>query len=279
MQIHTLDTGFFKLDGGAMFGVVPKSLWQKQVPADERNLCTWAMRCLLVEEGNRLLLVDTGMGHKQEAKFTRHYEPHGEATLLSSIQKAGYAPTDITDVFLTHLHFDHVGGAVSCDPSRTRFFPTFPNATYWTAEAHWQWALHPNPREKASFLGENLLPLQEAGQLRFLGTDWPFEQISYEVVHGHTEAMTLPLVRFGEQRILFAADLIPSSAHIPLAWVMGYDVRPLVSMQEKADILQRAATENWLLVFEHDATFEAARVLQTERGMQIAERASLKELL
>ncbi|MVM40814.1 MBL fold metallo-hydrolase [Spirosoma sp. HMF3257] len=261
-----------------MFGVVPKPLWQKLNPADEQNRCTWAMRCLLYEQGNRLLLVDTGIGNKQDAKFFGHYDLHGDATLRGSIQKAGYSEADVTDVLLTHLHFDHVGGAVRRDDER--LIPVFQNAIYWTHPAHWNWAIHPNPREKASFLHENIMPLQESGQLTFLTEKpFPFADIDFLYVDGHTEKMALPLVHINGRTIAYMADLIPSSAHIPLPYVMSYDVRPLLTMDEKTKLLQQAAQENWILVFEHDPTTEAATVELTERGVRIKDKGKLVEFL
>lgn len=280
MKLKVVDTGFFKLDGGAMFGVVPKVLWSKKYESDQNNLCSWAARCLLIEDGDRLILVDTGLGNKQSEKFFSYYFLHGDASLESSIRLAGYAPEEVTDVVLTHLHFDHVGGAVSHNKDRTKHVLTFPNARYWSNEAHWQWAIHPNPREKPSFLKENLLPIQESGHLNFIeaGTS-PFEHISFIQVNGHTEQMQLPLITIESQKVLFAADLIPSSVHLPLSWVMGYDVRPLISMEEKGHILQRAAKENWILMFEHDAVTEAALVEETERGVQIKCGGKLEDFL
>lgn len=278
MNLHIIDTGFFKLDGGAMFGVVPKSLWSRHVPADENNLCNWAARCLLIEDGDRLVLVDTGLGDKQSEKFFGYYFRNGDASLLDSIHKAGFSPADITDVVLTHLHFDHVGGAVKRVAGG--FEPTFPNARYWSNAAHWQWATHPNPREKASFLSENILPLEASGQLKFIDEgNSPFTHISFLHVNGHTEQMMLPLINQGERKILFAADLLPSSAHIPLAWVMGYDVRPLLTMEEKQTILTRVLHEEIVIVFEHDATFEAGVLKQGERGVEIAERGLLSDFI
>ncbi|QJW91551.1 MBL fold metallo-hydrolase [Spirosoma taeanense] len=283
MTLQTLDTGFFKLDGGAMFGVVPKPLWNKLNPADEQNRCTWAMRCLLYEANDRLLVVDTGIGNKQDAKFFGHYDLHGDASLLGSIRKAGYSATDVTDVLLTHLHFDHVGGAVAGLPTgqgEGSLTPVFSNATYWTHPAHWQWAMQPNPREKASFLTENILPLQESGQLKFLTENpFPFADLSLIYVDGHTEKMALPVFRVQGRTVAYMADLIPSSAHVPLPYVMSYDVRPLLTMDEKTHILQRAANENWILVFEHDPIIEAATVEQTEKGVRIREKGKLVEFL
>lgn len=279
MTVQTLDTGFFKLDGGAMFGVVPKSLWNKLNPADERNLCSWALRCLLIEAGNRLMLVDTGMGDKQDARFFSHYDLHGDASLIGSIRQAGYAETDITDVLLTHLHFDHVGGAVKRETDG-ELTPTFQNATYWTHSGHWQWATHPNPREKASFLSENILPIQESGQLSFMDktpVDLPGLELIY--VDGHTEKMALPKLTVNGQALLFCADLLPSSYHIPMPYVMSYDVRPLLTMDEKARVLTQAAAENWVLVFEHDPVVEAATVEMTEKGVRIKDKGALREFM
>lgn len=262
-----------------MFGVVPKTLWNKLNPADERNLCTWAMRCLLIETGNRLLLVDTGIGDKQDARFFGHYDLHGDATLLGSIEQAGYQASDITDVLLTHLHFDHVGGAVRRDADGN-LRPTFSNATYWTHSGHWQWGTNPNPREKASFLSENMLPLRESGQLSFSDQKSPgLDGLSFLYVDGHTEKMSLPKLTVNGQTVLFCADLFPSSHHIPLPWVMSYDVRPLLTMEEKTQVLQQAAAENWILVFQHDPVIEAATVEMTERGIRLKDKGRLSEFI
>ena len=279
-MIKTIETGFFKLDGGAMFGVVPKTLWNTRNPADEQNLCTWAMRCLLVEEEDRLLLVDTGIGDKQDAKFLGHYHLHGDASLLQSIRQAGYSESEVTDVLLTHLHFDHVGGAVRYNNDRTRTQLTFPNARYWSHRDHWQWAVAPNPREKASFLHENILPIQESGQLAFVDeTPFPYRTTELLFVDGHTEKMTLPIFKIGRQTVIYMADLIPSVAHLALPWVMSYDVRPLLTMEEKSRVLQRAADENWVLVFEHDPVVEAATVEKTEKGFRVREEGRLADFL
>lgn len=278
MNLHVIDTGFFKLDGGAMFGVVPKVLWSKHIAADENNLCNWAARCLLVEEGNRLILIDTGLGDKQSEKFFGYYFRSGEATLYSSILKAGFHPSDVTDVILTHLHFDHVGGAVRRDDDRLVL--SFPNAQYWSNSDQWQWANHPNPREKASFLPENILPIQESGHLKFIEKGQsPFKHISFLHVNGHTEQMLLPLIDMNGKKFLFAADLFPSSVHIPIAWVMAYDVRPLLSMEEKKEVLDQVVEEDITLIFEHDATWEAATVKRGERGIIIETRGKLNEYL
>jgi glyoxylase-like metal-dependent hydrolase (beta-lactamase superfamily II) len=280
MKINIIDTGFFKLDGGAMFGVVPKTLWNKHNPADEKNLCTWAMRCLLIEDGGKLILIDTGLGNKQDQKFFGHYDLHGDDSLFSSILNKGYHPKDITDVILTHLHFDHVGGAVQFSKDGSRLEPTFPNATYWSNDMHWQWAVNPNPREKASFLKENIFPLQESGRLKFIEKGIsPFESIDFIHVDGHTEQMMLPVISYNDQKIIYAADLIPSSFHIPLPWIMSYDMRPLLTMQEKELALQNAANESHILLFEHDPIYEAAVVEHTEKGIKIRERGPLTDFL
>ncbi|HCN85027.1 MAG TPA: MBL fold metallo-hydrolase, partial [Sphingobacteriaceae bacterium] len=224
MKLHTIDTGFFKLDGGAMFGVVPKTIWQKLNPADENNLCTWAMRCLLIEDGERLILIDTGMGDKQDTKFFSHYYLSEDDTLEKSLNKNGFSCDDITDVFLTHLHFDHCGGAIIRDGEK--LVPAFKNATYWSNEQHWNWAVNPNEREKASFLKENIIPIQESGQLKFIDTidGVAFsDQIKIRFAYGHTDAMMLPQIQYKEKTIVYMADLLPSTGHIPLPYIMAYD--------------------------------------------------------
>lgn len=262
-----------------MFGVVPKSMWQAINPANDRNLCTWAMRCLLVESDGKLLLVDTGAGNKQDAKFFGYYDiDPANNHLVESIRAAGYAETDVTDVLLTHLHFDHVGGAVS--RVGDRMLPTFPNATYWSHSQHYDWATHPNPRERASFRGENFAPLEASGQLRFADRDgFSIPGITLQTVNGHTEQMILPTFQINGQTVVFAADLIPSAGHIPLPYVMAYDVRPLVTMEEKERLLLRAAAENWVLVFEHDPVIEAATVMLTDRGVRIRDKGQLADFL
>jgi glyoxylase-like metal-dependent hydrolase (beta-lactamase superfamily II) len=266
MKLHVIDTGFFKLDGGAMFGVVPKSLWSRYQQPDENNLCTWAMRCLLIEKDDKRILIDTGMGNKQNEKFFSHYHPHGNTSLLGSLKAKGFSPEDITDVVLTHLHFDHCGGAVSKDADGN-LYTTFPNATYWSDKEHWNWAINPNAREKASFLKENILPIQEAGQLEFVNEYTKIiPELSFALANGHTEGMLIPHIQFGEETIVFMADLLPSPTHIPIAWVMGYDVRPLVTVREKETFLQEAVEKNYLLFYEHDAQTEASRVVATDRG-------------
>lgn len=262
-----------------MFGVVPQSLWKKVNPPDPNNLCTWALRCLLVQEGNRLILIDNGMGDKQDAKFFSHYEPHGEETLDSSLKKAGFSRNDITDVFLTHLHFDHCGGSIRWNNDRTKPEPAFPNAIYWSNEEHWNWAVKPNAREKASFLKENILPIQESGQLRFTSESqeiMPGFRIMY--TRGHTEAMMLPMIQYKGKTVVFMADLLPSTGHVPLPWIMAYDVRPLISLTEKEAFLNKAADENFVLFFEHDREHECATVIRTEKGIKTDRTFRLDEL-
>jgi len=235
---------------------------------------------LLIEDGDKLILVDTGLGDKQDEKFFGFYDLHGDATLIKSINSAGFKPEDITDVLLTHLHFDHVGGAVKYNTDRSVLLPTFSNATYWSNESHWEWATNPNPREKASFLKENILPIRESGQLKFIEKGIsPFENIKFIHVDGHTEQMMLPVISYKNQKIIYAADLIPSSFHLPLPWVMSYDVRPLLTMQEKENVLKMSVEEKCILLFEHDPTYQAATVEQTEKGIRILERGDLVNFL
>ncbi|MCS4432934.1 MBL fold metallo-hydrolase [Aquiflexum gelatinilyticum] len=281
MKLHVINTGFFKLDGGAMFGVVPKSLWSKTNPADENNLCSWAMRCLLVEVGNRLVLIDNGIGEKQDAKFFSHYYLHGTDSLEKSIRSKGFDFADITDNFLTHLHFDHSGGGVKyrqADPNRVEM--TFPNAIYWTNEDHWNWAIHPNAREKASFLKENLLPMQESGQLEFLDLEKKelFEGFSFMTADGHTDKQMLPKIQYKGRTVVFVADLLPSVGHIPLPYVMGYDTRPLLTLEEKRVFLEEAAKNEYVLFLEHDPVHECCTVKMTEKGVKLDQTFSLDEL-
>jgi glyoxylase-like metal-dependent hydrolase (beta-lactamase superfamily II) len=287
MKLHTIHTGNFKLDGGAMFGVVPKVLWKSHVPPDENNLCSWAMRCLLVEYGDHLLLIDTGIGNKQSEKFFSHYHLHGDMSLDGELAKRGFSRADITDVLLTHLHFDHVGGAVERD-RHGLLKPAFPNAQFWSCARHWDWAMNPNPREKASFLSENLIPLQESGQLQFIeragrwnrrpfGERYPGLQIFF--ADGHTESQMLPIIEYKGTRIAYMADLTPAAAHIPMAWVIGYDTRPLLTMEEKGELLQQAARENWVLFFEHDAQNACCLLTETEKGIRATDLAPSFEAL
>ncbi|WP_276090551.1 MBL fold metallo-hydrolase [Pedobacter sp. JY14-1] len=277
MRLHTIDTGFFKLDGGAMFGVVPKSIWQRSNPADENNMCTWAMRCLLIEDGNRLILIDTGIGNKQDEKFLRHYYLHGESSLDKSLEKKGFNRNDITDVFLTHLHFDHCGGAIERADNGS-LVPAFENAVYWSNEKHWNWAVNPNAREKASFLKENILPIQESGQLKFIAEDEHTSfapGISIRFAYGHTDAMMLPQIEYNNKKIVYMADLLPSTGHIPLPYVMSYDMFPLQTLEEKGKFLREAAEHQYILYLEHDPVNECCTVQATEKGIRLAETFSL----
>ena len=279
MQLHTINTGLFKLDGGAMFGVVPKSVWNKAYPADETNMCTWAMRCLLIEHNNRLILVDNGIGNKQDEKFLGHYYLHGNDTLDNSLKTLGYSKDDITDIFLTHLHFDHCGGSIEWNSEKNGFRPAFKNATFWSNERHWEWATQPNAREKASFLKENILPIQESGQLKFINEGDEFaEGISIQLMNGHTDAMMLPCVNYKERTVVFMADLLPSTAHLPIPYVMGYDTRPLLTLDEKAKFLNEAVSNDYVLFFEHDAVNECCTLKNTEKGVRVNETFKLSEL-
>lgn len=289
MKLYSIDTGFFKLDGGAMFGVVPKTIWNKLNPADEKNLCTWALRCLLIEDGSRLILVDNGNGNKQDEKFFRHYYLHGEDTLEKSLGKYGFHADDITDVFLTHLHFDHCGGSIVREGDR--LVPAFKNATYWSNEAHWNWATKPNEREKASFLKENILPIEESGRLQFvpvphqelpegpLASSQLTNNISIRFVNGHTRAMMLPQIKYGEKTIVFVADLLPSIAHIPIPYVMGYDMFPLTTLHEKRSFLSEALANDYILFFEHDPKHECCTLQQTEKGTRERDLFRLGDVL
>jgi glyoxylase-like metal-dependent hydrolase (beta-lactamase superfamily II) len=283
MKLFSLNTGYFKLDGGAMFGVVPKSLWQRTNPADERNLCTWAMRSLLIEDGNKLILIDTGIGNKQDEKFLSHYYLHGNDSLDGNLRALGYHRSDITDVFLTHLHFDHCGGAIE-RKGEGKLRPAFENATFWSNERHWKWATEPNAREKASFLAENILPIQESGQLKFVdplveGRNSTTLGFSFELVNGHTDAQMLPLIEYNGKKILFMADLLPSSGHIPLPFVMGYDTRPLLTLDEKARILNLATDEEYILFLEHDSENEGILLQKTEKGPRLLEKGRLIDFI
>ncbi|MDP4148370.1 MAG: MBL fold metallo-hydrolase [Bacteroidota bacterium] len=299
MQLYTINTGFFKLDGGAMFGVVPKSIWSKIHPSDENNLCSWAMRCLLIEEGDRLILIDNGIGDKQDAKFLGHYQLHGEDSLDKSLAKHGFHRDDITDVLLTHLHFDHCGGSII--RKGERLVPAFKRAVYWSNERHWKWATEPNEREKASFLKENILPIQESGQLRFVGTgdDKPAEgaraatssinvltqvpsgilpHLNMRLVNGHTDAMMLPQIHYKGRTIVFMADLLPSIGHIPIPYVMAYDMFPLTTLREKKAFLNEAAEGDYILFFEHDPVHECCSLQMTEKGVRNGRTFTLQDI-
>lgn len=276
MQVQVIHAGNFKLDGGAMFGVVPRSIWKKLNPPDENNMCSWAMRCLLVQDGNHIVLIDNGMGKKQSEKFFGYYYLHGDNSLEKSMQQANVSEQDITDMFLTHLHFDHCGGGIRYKGEK--LVPAFKNATYWSNEAHWEWATKPNAREKASFLKENIMPIQESGQLQFVAQEKLTENIAIIFVDGHTEKMMLPLISYKGKKILYCADLFPSAGHIPIPYVMSYDVRPLLTIHEKEQLLKRAVEEDWLLFFEHDPIHECCSLQRTESGIRAKDFFRLSEL-
>ena len=301
MKLYSINTGYFKLDGGAMFGVVPKSMWNKLNPADENNMCSWALRCLLIEDEGKLILIDTGMGNKQNAKFFGHYYLHGDDTLEKSLAKHGFTKDDITDVFLTHLHFDHCGGSIEKDGDK--LIPAFKNATYWSNKNHWQWATQPNAREKASFLKENILPIQESGQLKFIEVNSEKAEFISEslvvskntpplstlnsplsthldllIANGHTNAMMLPKINYNGKTIVFMADLLPSAAHIPLPYVMGYDMFPLTTLNEKNAFLTEAVENNYILFFEHDLVNECCTLQITEKGVRVKEVFKLSDI-
>ncbi len=284
MKLHIIETGYFKLDGGAMFGVVPKTLWSRTNHADSMNRIDLAARSLLIEDGNRLILIDAGMGNKQEDRFFRHFGLYGNDSLDESIKKAGFARTDITDVFLTHLHFDHCGGAVRWNENKTAYELSFPNARYWSNKQHWEWAVNPNEREKASFLSENLMPIQESGQLCFIDT--PKTSFASDCglgfgvlfVNGHTEKQMIPHISYRGKTLVFMADLLPTAGHLPLPYIMGYDVRPLQTLEEKKRLLSRAADENFVLFMQHDANNPMITVQHTDRGVRLHESLAAETL-
>jgi glyoxylase-like metal-dependent hydrolase (beta-lactamase superfamily II) len=297
MKLYTINTGYFKLDGGAMFGVVPKSIWNKLNPADENNMCSWALRCLLIEDEGKLILVDNGMGDKQDAKFFGHYYLHGDDTLDKSLAAHGFTKDDITDVFLTHLHFDHCGGSIKKEGDK--LVPAFKNATYWSNERHWKWATEPNAREKASFLKENILPIQESGRLKFLNVNSEssdvstassgsstltthdsrlIKNLSFYTVNGHTGEMMLPKINYNGKTIVYMADLLPSIAHIPLPYVMGYDMFPLTTLNEKRAFLTEARQNDYVLFFEHDPKNECCNLQVTEKGIREKDVFKLSDL-
>ena len=296
MKLYTINTGHFKLDGGAMFGVVPKSIWNKINPADENNMCSWALRCLLIEDGKKLILIDNGMGDKQDAKFFGHYYLHGDDTLDKSLAKHGFHRNDITDVFLTHLHFDHCGGSIKREGEK--LVPAFKNAVYWSNQDHWDWAVNPNDREKASFLKENILPIQESGQLKFVrhwfdnkGEEgWHItinglipsvyfsDNITVRFANGHTKDMMLPQLKYKDRTIIYMADLLPSTGHIPVPYVMAYDMFPLTTLNEKKSFLKEAVENDYILFFEHDPVYECCTLQQTEKGIRPNNFLKLEEI-
>ncbi len=289
MKLYPIETGNFKLDGGAMFGVVPKTIWQKTNPADEKNLIDIAARSLLIEDGNRLILIDTGMGNKQSDKFFSYYYKWGDHTLDGSLANYGFHRDDITDVFMTHLHFDHCGGSIQWNKDRTGFEPAFRNATFWTNEAHWKWATEPNAREKASFLKENLMPMQESGQLKFIALPGSGEgaktfqensELGFGIlfVDGHTDKQMLPHINYKGKKLIFIADLIPTVGHIPLPYIIGHDTRPLLTLAEKEMFLNKAVSEDYFLFFEHDAHNEICTLQLTEKGIRLNKTFAFNEL-
>lgn len=298
MKLYVINTGNFKLDGGAMFGVVPKMLWNKTNPADENNMCNWTMRCLLIEDGNRLTLIDNGIGNKQDAKFYSHFFLNGNDTLEKSLNLAGFNSDDVTDMFLTHLHFDHCGGGIKFNEDNTALETVFKNATYWSNAEHWEWAVKPNAREKPSFLKENILPIEESGQLKFIentgaegqkkaiqdtnGLEYSTskqlgDNVSIMLTRGHTDAMMIPHIKYKGKTLVYMADLLPSTGHIPLPYVMGYDTRPLLTLSEKEKFMSLAADEEFILFFEHDFVNECCTVQKTEKGIRLKETFTLKE--
>lgn len=284
MKLYPIEAGNFKLDGGAMFGVVPKSLWSKTNPADGNNMIDIAATCLLIEDGDRLILIDTGMGDKQSEKFFGYYYPWGDDNIDKSLKKHGFSRDDITDVFMTHLHFDHCGGSIQWNKDRTGYEPAFKNATFWSNKEHWEWATNPNAREKASFLKENILPMQESGQLKFItrtGSAWQeTSELDFGIlfVDGHTDKQMIPHIKYKGKTLVFMADLLPTAGHLPLPFVMGYDTRPLLTLPEKQFFLERAAREDFLLFLEHDAHNEVISVKETEKGVRLNEVYKFNEL-
>ena len=294
MKLYSINAGYFKLDGGAMFGVVPKSMWNKLNPADENNMCSWALRCLLIEDEDKLILIDNGMGDKQDEKFFGHYYLHGDDTLDKSLAQHGFTKDAITDVFLTHLHFDHCGGSIIRDGEK--LVPAFKNATYWSNEQHWEWATKPNDRERASFLKENIIPIKESGQLKMVDsikvTDGSKDNtntvichpttilpdLSFYTVNGHTGAMMLPVIKYNDKTIVYMADLLPSVAHIPLPYVMGYDMFPLTTLNEKKIFLTEALENNYTLFFEHDPVNECCNLQMTEKGIRVKDVFKLNQI-
>ncbi len=284
MKLYPIESGNFKLDGGAMFGVVPKSLWNRTNPADANNMIDIAARCLLIEDGDRLILIDTGMGNKQSDKFFSYYYRWGNHSLDASLKKAGFHRDDITDVFMTHLHFDHCGGSVQWNDAHTGYEPAFKNAVFWTNEPHWKWAINPNKREKASFLKENLLPMEESGQLKFIKRpEFPFmksAELGFDIlfVDGHTDKQMIPHIQYKGKTLVFMADLLPTVGHIPLPYVMGYDTRPLLTLSEKEIFLKNAADNNFYLILEHDAHNEICTLQHTDKGIRLQKTHTFDEL-
>jgi len=279
MKLYSIPTGNFKLDGGAMFGVVPKTLWSRQYPADENNLCNWAMRCLLVVDGERKILIDNGIGDKQDEKFLKHYYLNGDDTLEASLAHLGLTTDDITDMVLTHLHFDHTGGSIKWNEDKTKLIPAFKNAKYWVSKAQWEWATKPNQREKASFLSENILPMQESGQLQIVEQEGEiYPGFTLKLFNGHTDGQIIPHINYRGRTVVFMADLLPSTVHIPIPWVMAYDTRPLITLQEKESFFRDAVDKNYVLFFEHDIFHECCTIQDTPKGPRLKETFKLDEI-
>jgi glyoxylase-like metal-dependent hydrolase (beta-lactamase superfamily II) len=279
MELYKIETGNFKLDGGAMFGVVPKVIWNDVYPSDDNNLCNWAMRCLLVVDGDRKILIDNGIGTKQDEKFLRHYHLNGDDTLEKSLARAGFSADDITDMVITHLHFDHCGGSIK-KTGENEFEPVFKNATYWISKEQWDWATHPNRREKASFLKENIFPIEESGQLRLVEKEGElFPNFNIRFFNGHTGGQLIPYINYNGKTVVFMADLLPSTAHIPMPYIMAYDTRPLITLKEKEEFFDEAIKNNYILFFEHDIYYECCTLKMTEKGPRADKTFRLKDIV
>lgn len=280
MKLFAINTGNLKLDGGAMFGVVPKVIWNKLYPADENNLCNWAMRCLLIDTGDRRILIDSGMGNKQSEKFYSYYYPEGKHDLVSSLNKYGYSPDDITDNVLTHLHFDHCGGSIKYNEDKTQLIPTFKNANFWISRQQWDLAMNPNKREKSSFMKENILPMQESGKLKLIDKDTEiFQGVTLKISFGHTDGQIIPHIKYKDKTVVFMADLIPSVAHLPIPYLMSYDINPLKLMKEKEEFLNEAVKNDYILFFEHDLYHECCNLKNTDKGVREKEIFNLSMLI
>ncbi len=280
MNVYPIETGNLKLDGGAMFGVVPKVLWQKSYPCDENNLCNWSMRCLLIEDGDRKILVDNGIGEKQDEKWLKHYYLNGDDNLYDSLEKAGFTTHDITDVILTHMHFDHCGGSVKWNEDQSGYELTFPNATYWTSRKQFEWATNPNRREKASFLKENILPIQESGKLNLIDEEGEYiPNITFKLYNGHTDGQLIPHINVNGKTLVFMADLLPATAHIPMPWIMAYDTRPLQTLKDKERFFTEAVANDYILFFEHDIVNEACSLQETPKGVRVKEAGKLSDFI
>lgn len=280
MKLYPIETGNLKLDGGAMFGVVPKVLWQKVYPSDENNLCNWSMRCLLVVDGGRKILIDNGIGDKQDENWLKHYYLNGDTTLESSLEKIGFTPADITDVILTHMHFDHCGGSVKWNKDKTGYELAFPNAKYWTSKQQFDWATNPNRKEKASFLKENILPIQESGHLELIEKEGEYiPGITFKMYHGHTEGQVIPHIRYNGKIVVFMADLMPSAAHIPMAWIMAYDTKPLQTLEDRERFYAEALDNDYVLFLEHDLYNEACALEDTPKGVKVKAKGKLADFI